>query len=447
MKKNGKAKAAFASFIGTTIEWYDFFIFGTIGALIFNQLFFPEFSPLAGTLATFATFAVGFFARPLGGIIFGHFGDKLGRKKALIISLFMMGGATFAMGLLPTYESIGIMAPILLTLLRILQGLSVGGEWGGASLLAVENAPKNRRGLFGSATGMGSPGGLLLSTGVISVVTLMPNDQFIAWGWRIPFLLSIFLVVVGLIVRFKIEEAEAFEQVKAKESVAKIPLFELLKTQPKEIFIAAGMSGATTFVYWIVATFTLSYTTGTLGIDRSVILNNMLIVAAIYIFTIPFFGFLSDKIGRKTVTMIGIVGTGLSAFPYFSLVSTGNETLILISMITLLSFINAATYGPQSAFLSEIFNPKVRYTGAALGYNLGAMIFGGTAPFVATLLLAQSNGSTWSVSTYMLIVSIIFFIAVLLAKETKSMDITEDYSAGPKKNVKDADVKEKVAIH
>lgn len=424
-KPNSSRRVAFASFIGTTIEWYDYFIYGTIAALVFNKLFFPEISPVAGTLAAFASFAVGFLARPLGGIIFGHFGDKIGRKSTLIISLFMMGVATFAIGLLPTYAQIGVWAPVLLTTLRVFQGIAIGGEWGGASLMAVEHAPKGKRGLFGSATQMGAPGGLLISTAVIAIVSQLPDAQFLAWGWRIPFLLSIVLVFIGLVIRLKLEESSAFKQVKEENKEAKIPLVELFKTQPKNIFIAAGISAMNGVSFWIVATFTISYATTQLGLPREDLLNNMLIVSIVYFFTIPLFGALSDKIGRKPMIMSSVIITALLAFPYFSMINTMNPTIILLAMVLLLSVIQSVAYAPQSAYFSELFEPKVRYTGAALGYNLAQMIFGGTAPFVATALLAATGGKTWAISIYMIAIACVSLTAVLFAKETYKIDINE----------------------
>ena len=302
-------------------------------ALVFNQLFFPEFSPVAGTLASFASFAVGFLARPLGGIIFGHFGDKVGRKSSLIISLFTMGLATFAIGLLPTYAQIGVWAPILLTLLRVFQGIAIGGEWGGASLMAVEHAPKGKRGLFGSATQMGSPGGLILSTAVIAIISQLPDAQFMTWGWRVPFLFSFILVIVGLVIRLKLEESTAFKQVKEENSEAKIPLFELFKTQPKNIFIAAGMSSMNGVSFWIVAIFTISYATGQLGLAREALLNNMLVVSIVYFITIPLFGALSDKVGRRPMIMTSVILTALIAFPYFAMVRSLNGFVIMGAMV------------------------------------------------------------------------------------------------------------------
>lgn len=417
-------RVAFSSFIGTTIEWYDYFIYGTIAALVFNKLFFPEISPIVGTMAAFASFAVGFLARPLGGIIFGHFGDKIGRKSTLILSLVIMGLATFAVGLLPSYAQVGAWAPILLSLLRILQGIAIGGEWGGASLMAVEHSPKGKRGLFGSSTQMGAPGGLLISTLVIAIVSRLADaQQFLAWGWRIPFLLSIVLVVVGLVIRLKLEESNAFKQVKEQKQEAKIPLVEVFKTQPKNIFLAAGMSSMNGVSFWIVATFTISYATGQLGLSRDALLNNMIIVAIVYFITIPLFGALSDKVGRKPMIITSVILTALIAFPYFALIRTLNGMVILFAMVLLLSVIQSAAYAPQSAFFAELFEPKVRYTGAALGYNLAQMIFGGTAPLVATALLTAAHGQTWLISLYIIVIACISLISVLFAKETFKKEI------------------------
>jgi MFS transporter, MHS family, shikimate and dehydroshikimate transport protein len=417
-KTTSPKTVAFASLVGTTIEWYDYFIYGTLAALVFNKLFFPSISSLAGTLAAFATFAVGFFARPIGGIVFGHFGDKFGRKTTLVTSLLIMGLGTFLIGLLPTYNSIGVWAPILLIVLRLMQGIAIGGEWGGAALMAVEHAPKGKRGLFGSAAQMGAPGGLILSTLVVSFVTKLPDTQFLSWGWRLPFLASLLLVIIGLVVRLRLEESQAFKQVKMEKNEAKIPVIDLFKSQPKNIFIAAGLGAANNVSFYTVATFTISYATQYLGMSRDTMLSNMFIVSIVYFITIPIFAAISDRVGRRPMIITSIIITALIAFPYFSLLHTKNNFLILIAMVLTLSVIQSAAYAPQSAYFSELFDVKVRYTGASLGYNLTTMVFGGTAPFVATALFAWSGEKTWSISLYIIAVCIISLTAVLIAKET-----------------------------
>ncbi|QIN78506.1 MFS transporter [Rubrobacter marinus] len=412
-------QVALASLVGTTIEWYDYFIYGTTAALVFNQLFFPAFSPLAGTLAAFATFAVGFFARPLGGVIFGHYGDKLGRKTMLVVTLLLMGVATFLIGLLPSFETIGIWAPILLVVLRIVQGLGLGGEWGGAALMVSEHSPPNRRGFYASSVQMGAAGGLIISAAVITAVSqLMTEAQFAAWGWRIPFLASIVLIAVGTFIRFQIAESEAFTRLKEAGAEAQMPIVEVFRTRPKNVLLAAGTSGANNVVFYTVSVFTVSYGVSQLGQSQGTMLTYQLLVALVYFFTIPLFGALSDRIGRRAMIIAGIITMALFSFPYFWLVDTGSGPVILLAMVLALSVFQAAAYAPQSAFIPELFDTRVRYSGAALGYNLATMIFGGTAPFIATALFAWAGQSTWAISIYVVAICLVSFVSVYLATET-----------------------------
>ncbi len=418
-------KVSLASFIGTTIEWYDYFLYGTAAALVFNQLFFPNVDPLIGTLSAFATFAVGFVARPLGGAIFGHYGDKIGRKAMLVLTLLMMGIATFLIGLLPTYETIGIWAPILLVVLRLLQGFGVGGEWGGAVLMAVEHSPGGRRGYYGSWPQMGVPAGLLLSTGVFTIFSSLPNEQFLAWGWRVPFLLSILLVAVGLYIRLAILETPAFRQVQETQTQARMPIVDVLRTQPKGVLLVIGMRIAENGSFFIFSVFVLSYATEQLGLARSMVLTGVMIAAAIQLFAVPVWGALSDKIGRRPVYMGGAVFSLLFAFPSFWLINTQETILVWLAIVLALAVGHAAMYGPQAAFLPELFGTRIRYSGIAFSRELASVFAGALSPFIATALLAWA-GNYWPVAVYLAAMALITIVAVYLAPETFQSDVTEE---------------------
>ena len=418
-------KVALASFIGTAIEWYDFFLYGTAAALVFGTLFFPDFSPLAGTLLTFSTYAVGFFARPLGGIVFGHFGDKVGRKSMLVISLLIMGIATALIGLLPSFESVGVLAPILLVTLRLLQGVGVGGEWGGAVLMAVEHAPEGRRGFFGAWPQMGVPAGLLLSTVVFAVLSGSLSDEaFLAWGWRVPFLLSFLLVGVGLFIRLKIMESPAFNQVKETGTEAGMPIVDVLRTYPKNVLLAMGMRLAENGTFYILTTFVLTYIVEQLGLDKGVGLTGVIIASAIGLVAIPFYGALSDKIGRRPLYLFGSVFSLLFAFPFFWLIDTGVAPLIWLAIVLGVNVGHNAMYGPQAAFFSELFGTRVRYSGASLGYQLASVLAGGLSPLIAVALLASYGYQ--AVALYMAGMAFVTVISVVLATETFRSDIVRD---------------------
>lgn len=411
-------KVAFASAIGTTVEWYDFFLYGTAAALVFNQQFFPNIDPLMGTLAAFASFGVGFFARPVGGIVFGHFGDRVGRKSMLVLSLMIMGIATFLIGLLPSYQQIGVWAPILLVVLRLLQGFGVGGEWGGAVLMAVEHSPEGKRGFFGSWPQVGVPAGLLLATGVFALFSALPDEQFLSWGWRVPFLLSIILVGIGLFIRLKILESPAFQQMQQEGREARLPIVEVLREQTKPVLVAMGLRVAENGAFYIFSVFVLTYITQQLGLPRSVALTGVLIAAAAELFTVPLFGALSDKVGRRPVYLGGALFSLAFAFPFFWLMDTGSPVLIVTAIVVSLAIGHAAMYGPQAAFFSELFTTRVRYSGASLGYQLASVFAGGLSPFIATALLAWQGGDPWAVASYMALMALITVIAALVATET-----------------------------
>jgi MHS family shikimate/dehydroshikimate transporter-like MFS transporter len=416
-------KVAFASAVGTTVEWYDFFIYGTAAALVFNRQFFPDIDPLMGTLAAFATFGVGFFARPVGGVIFGHYGDRIGRKSMLVLSLLIMGVATFLIGFLPGYDRIGIWAPVLLVLLRLLQGFGVGGEWGGAVLMAVEHSPRAQRGFFGSWPQIGVPAGLLLATAVFTLFSALPDEAFRAWGWRVPFLLSIVLVIVGLFIRLRIVESPAFLALQRQGGEARMPIVEVVREQPRPVLIAMGLRVAENGAFYVFSVFVLTYITEQLELSRSVALTGVLIAAAVELFTIPAFAALSDRVGRRPVYLAGALLSLAFAFPFFWLMDTRSPILIVLAIVVSLAVGHAAMYGPQAAFFSELFGTRVRYSGASLGYQLASVFAGGLSPFIATALLAWQHGDPWAVATYMAVMALVTGIAVLVAKETRQAEI------------------------
>jgi len=419
-------QVALASFIGTTIEWYDFFLYGTAAALVFDKLFFPSVSPTIGTLAAFATFGVGFAARPVGGIVFGHFGDRVGRKSMLVISLLIMGLATAAIGILPSYASIGIAAPIALVVLRLAQGLGVGGEWGGAVLMSVEHAPKGKRGLYGSFPQMGVLAGLLLSTLVFAFMQSATTEAaFLSWGWRIPFLFSILLVGVGLFIRMRIMESPTFQQVKDTGTEAPKPIVDVIKTQPRDVLIAMGMRIAENGVFYIFTVFVLAYAEDTLKLGKSTMLTGVAIAAAVGLFTVPLWGSLSDRFGRKPLYMTGAVFSTLFAFPFFMLVDTKETVLVWLAIVLGVNVGHDLMYGPQAAFYSEMFGTRVRYSGASLGYQLASVLSGGFAPLIAAALLAANNDDPTLVAVYMVVMGVITVVATAFARETYHNDIEE----------------------
>ncbi len=417
-------RVALASFVGTAIEWYDFFIYGTAAALVFGQLFFPpNEDPLIGTLAAFATYAVGFAARPVGGVVFGHFGDRVGRKSMLVITILTMGLATFLIGLLPTYAQVGIWAPVLLVVLRLIQGFSVGGEWGGAALMTVEHAPEGRRGYYGSWTMAASPAGAMLATGAFALASGLPDEQFLAWGWRLPFLLSIVLVGVGLFIRIRILETPAFERIKEAGAEARLPVVEAVREHPRSVLLAAGMNlGFNTFIF-VLFTFMLSYATTQLGLPRGVVLQATVVGGAVQIASVLAFSALSDRVGRRPVMLTGAAFLALYAFPLFWLVNTGSAALIFLAL-AIGFFGSAAIFGPMAAFIAESFDTKVRYSGASLGYQMGAVLGGGLSPFVATALLAWSGGASWSVSVYLVLGALMSLVSVYLLAETYRSELS-----------------------
>jgi metabolite-proton symporter len=430
--QNSIVKVVFASLIGTAVEWYDFFLYGSAAALVFGTLFFPESEPVTATLLAFGTYALGFVARPLGGIVFGHFGDKVGRKKMLVIALLMMGIATFAIGLLPTYASIGLAAPILLLVCRLLQGFAVGGEWGGAVLMAAEHGDEARRGFWSSWPQAGVPLGNLLATGVLYVLALFQSDAAVeAWGWRIPFLLSAVLVLIGLYVRVQLEEApvykEAQEEIAAKqETSSHMPLLEVVRTYPREVFIAMGMRMAENISYYIFTVISITYVTTYLDADKDLILKMLLVGAAVQFFLIPAIGALSDRVGRRPLYLAGAIGVGVWTFVFFGLLDDMSGPKVLLAVIVGLLF-HSLMYAPQAAFFSELFGTSVRYTGASVGYQLASIFAGALAPIIAVELLGPvSEKNTTAVGIYVAIASVLTIVAVLFAHETRATSLRHD---------------------
>ena len=424
MRRTSIRRIALASFAGTTIEWYDFFLYGTAAALVFNKVFFPTFAPLTGTLAAYGTYAVGFVARPLGGVVIGHYGDRIGRKSMLVLTLVLMGAATFLIGLLPTYDQVGPWAAVALVALRIIQGFGVGGEWGGAVLMAVEHAPAGSRGFYGSWPQIGVPAGLLLSTGVFSLFAGLPQDQFLSWGWRVPFLLSIILVGIGLYIRLSILETPAFEKLKESRREARQPTLEVLRHYPKQVLLAMGARVAENGSFYIYSVLSLTYATQYAGVDRNVVLHAILIASACDALAIPLYGALSDRIGRRPVYMFGAIMTAVFAFPFFWLIGTGQPRLVTVAMLGAFLLSHGAMYAPQAAFLSEMFGTRVRYSGASLGSQLASVLAGGLAPLIATALMASYGRN--AVALYLVGMATVTIVSVAAAAETMRSDIHSD---------------------
>ncbi|WP_078616418.1 MFS transporter [Streptomyces albus] len=392
-------RAGLASFVGTTIEWYDFYIYGTASALVFGKLFFPDVSPAAGVLASFATFWVGFLARPLGGIVFGHFGDRMGRKGTLVTTLLMMGIATFLVGVLPTHAQIGFAAPLLLALLRAVQGVAVGGEWGGAVLMASESAPKGRGSLFAMLVQQGSPAGAILATLVFLAAGGLDDAAFTSWGWRVPFLLSGLLVVVGLLIRLKVEESDDFERVKRGGEVVKLPVAEVLRTAWRTVLLGIGASVMGISSAYFTNTFLLSWTTNELHMDRQTMLYVLLGVSAVQFLWQPAAALLSERVGETRFMVCSLLANVVVAVPMFLLVNTAQPLLVLCG--TALAVVSGSGYyAVLAGFLARAFPSRVRYTGISLSYQLCSTLIGGTTPLVAQALLTAGGGSVWPVTGF-----------------------------------------------
>ncbi|MFF7860674.1 MULTISPECIES: MFS transporter [unclassified Pseudomonas] len=415
-------KVAIASVIGTTVEWYDLFLFATASALVFNKIFFPGFDPLVGTLLAFGTFASAYGARIVGAALFGHFGDRLGRKSMLLISLLAMGAATFGIGLLPDYQSIGIWAPISLLTLRIIQGLALGGEWGGAVLMAVEHAPKHQRGLYGSWVQIGVPAGTMLANLVfLLIATTLSTEELLAWGWRIPFLGSVLLIALGLYIRLNIHETPSFKAVEKTGEQVKVPLFEVFRKYWKQVLLGGVATMSTGTSYNLIVAFGLTYGTQTLGFSRGEMLTVVLVSCAACIFMLPFFGALSDRIGRKPIIIGGIIAEALVAFPMFWLMDTKELPLVFAGYLLLMTAF-AANYGPIATFLAELFGTRVRYSGLSISYMLSGLLGSAATPLVTTALLSMT-GKGSSVAWYMVGSAVVSLVALLLLTETFNKDI------------------------
>ena len=414
-----------ASLIGTTIEWYDFFLYGSAAALVFNKIFFPQYDAFTGTILAFATYAVGFVARPIGGIVFGHYGDRIGRKRLLMLSLVLMGVATLLIGLLPTYGQIGIWAPIALVFLRLVQGFAVGGEWGGAVLMAAEHGNAARRGFWASWPQAGVAAGNLLAAGVLALMARVQSEaDFLSWGWRVPFLLSVLLVVVGWYIRNRVAESQAFEDALAEaEAPPKLPALEVFRDRPKAVLLGAGLRVGENISYYILTTFSLAFLLDVGGESRSLALNALLIGAAVQFFAIPFFGHLSDRIGRRIVYAFGAFGLAGWSFAMFPLLQSGSDGAIVLALVVGL-VLHGAMYGPQAAMIAELFPTRIRYSGASIAYQLTSILAGSLAPIIA-MALYKTYGSALPVAIYVAVSCLISGLSAWAARETRGVELAD----------------------
>jgi MFS transporter, MHS family, shikimate and dehydroshikimate transport protein len=425
---SSRSRVVLASAVGSALEWYDFFIYGTAAALVFNELFFPKLDPRIGTLAAFATFGVGFFARPFGGIVFGHFGDRMGRKPMLVMTLLLVGVATFLIGLIPSYEQIGVWAPVLLVSLRLLQGFGAGAEYGGAVIFAVEYAPEGKRGLFGSWAPIGVTMGNLMAAGVFALVTMLPKEDFLTWGWRIPFLLSALLVAFGLYIRLSVAETPVFSQVAETRKPLKAPVLDAIRRHPRSFMVVIGARLAENGLGYLFPVFGLNYVVQQLGMPKSTALFGVIVSQFLSLLTIPLFSALSDRIGRRPVYLGAALFSAAWAFPFFMLCETKEPMLIWVAFIGATTIGVSGMFGPQAAYFSELFGPRVRFGGFAFARELGSILAGGPAPFLAAYLMAQSGGQPWSVALYIIALSLLTALAVFLGPETNRSDISAEHS-------------------
>jgi MHS family shikimate/dehydroshikimate transporter-like MFS transporter len=403
-------RVVLSALVGATIEWYDFFLYGVVAGIVFNKLYFPGSDPVVSTLLAYTTFAVGFVTRPLGGIIFGHFGDRIGRKTMLIITLMIMGVATFLIGLVPTYAQIGVAAPLLLLFLRILQGIGLGGEWGGAVLMAYEYAPREKRGFYASLPQIGLAIGLCLASGIVALLSsLLTDEQFLAWGWRIAFLISGVMVLVGIYIRLNVQETPEFAAIKAKNAALAIPFTDMIRRYPGNVLKGMGARYIDGVFFNIFAVFSIGYLVSVVKISRTQALVGVMAAALVMIFTIPFFGRLSDRFGRPKVYMWGSIGLAIAAFPAFWVMthSGGNVFLVWLAIVVPFGLIYPAVYGPEAALFCDLFDAKVRYTGISFVYQFSGIFASGITPIIATALLRSGGGEPWQICMYVVFAGIV----------------------------------------
>lgn len=426
-KKSAHRLAGISSMVGTTIEWYDFFIYGAAAALIFNKLFFPNLDPLMGVMAAFATYAVGFIGRPLGGIVFGHFGDKVGRKSMLLLTLVLMGIPTVLIGLLPTYESIGYWATFFLVILRFIQGMAMGGEWGGAVLMAVEHAPEGGKGFWGSLPQASAGGGLMLASIALGLVSLMPEQILFSWGWRLPFLASIVLLAIGWYIRVKVPESPDFEKIKEKAEEIKVPALQVFKNHPKELVTIIIARAAENAWFYIASTFALAYTTTQLGIPRQNILFATICGGAMVMFMTPLCGHLSDKVGQRNMFMFGLILLALYCYPFFSMLNTKDPFLVWTAIVVAIGVVFPVMYAPQSQLFARQFPAKIRYSGISISVQFAGVLGGGLAPLIATKLLSIGQGSPHLISIYILSMAIVAIICTCFMKRDQNLVFSKKY--------------------